>query len=166
MRSRGCRLVYCRACLPAVVPAALPLSGSRIPSMHLQVEMVADPPGQFAHIGGPLSVVIDVTAPAGERVVSLAYDCVEVADTDRFQVAVNNFIQAGGDDFTMLDVRRHLFSSQSHESMPASRRLHFDVHLVCCGSPAVLWFACCAGSPAVFRLGCDSPRKAEARALS
>eukprot|EP00892_Ulva_mutabilis_P011147 jgi/Ulvmu1/8404/UM042_0111.1 len=73
---------------------------------YAEVEKVSSPPGKFAHIGGSrgLSVVVDVAAPPGSRITSLAHDCAEIADTDRFQVVVNSFIQAGGDGFTVLDV--------------------------------------------------------------
>lgn len=68
-----------------------------------QVEMVADPPGKFAHLGGKLSVVIDMTAPAGSRVLSLQHDCVEVKASDTLQLATNSFIAAGGDGYMIFE---------------------------------------------------------------
>ena len=60
------------------------------------------PPGFFAQIGGGLSVVFDSSLPAGSRITSLLVGCEPVRDGATYQIATNNFVAAGGDDYTML----------------------------------------------------------------
>jgi len=45
---------------------------------------------------------IDVSRPAGERVVTLTYDGRAVTPSDTFKMAVNNYRQAGGGGYSML----------------------------------------------------------------
>ncbi|WP_245778006.1 bifunctional metallophosphatase/5'-nucleotidase [Lentzea xinjiangensis] len=47
----------------------------------------------------PLTYDIDISRPAGSRIVGLAHDGVPVPDSFEFAVAVNNYRQAGGGDF-------------------------------------------------------------------
>ena len=75
---------------------------TRTPSPHAQADNLEAPPGKYAHLGGGLSVVYDLSQPAGSRLVSLQYNCVEVADGDSFRLATNNFVAAGGDEYTFF----------------------------------------------------------------
>ncbi|NJR43467.1 MAG: hypothetical protein HC767_13205 [Akkermansiaceae bacterium] len=65
--------------------------------------MVSDPPGKYPHLGGGLSVAIDSSQPAGQRIVALQYNCGNISDTDMMQLAVNDFISGGGDGYLMLE---------------------------------------------------------------
>ncbi|SDK79573.1 2',3'-cyclic-nucleotide 2'-phosphodiesterase / 3'-nucleotidase [Lentzea albidocapillata subsp. violacea] len=47
----------------------------------------------------PLTYDIDISRPAGSRILRLSYGGVPVADSFEFAVAVNNYRQAGGGDF-------------------------------------------------------------------
>ena len=46
-----------------------------------------------------LTYSIDISQPAGSRIVGLAYDGVAVGDADQFVVAINNYRQSGGGGF-------------------------------------------------------------------
>jgi hypothetical protein len=61
-------------------------------SFWIQVEMVDDPAGKYPHLGGGLSVVIDSTLPAGQRVVALQYNCGNLSDTATLHLATNDFV--------------------------------------------------------------------------
>ncbi|MGI5506124.1 bifunctional metallophosphatase/5'-nucleotidase [Lentzea sp. CA-135723] len=50
-------------------------------------------------LSAPLTYDIDISAPAGSRIVGLAYDGRPVSESCEFAVAVNNYRQAGGGDF-------------------------------------------------------------------
>ncbi|MFD4671194.1 bifunctional metallophosphatase/5'-nucleotidase [Lentzea sp. NPDC058450] len=50
-------------------------------------------------LAAPLTYDIDISAPVGSRIRSLAYDGRPVGDSAEFAVAVNNYRQAGGGDF-------------------------------------------------------------------
>ena len=57
-----------------------------------QVEMVSDPPGKFPHLGGGLTVVIDSSQTAGQRIVALQHLCANISDSDTAHLATNDFV--------------------------------------------------------------------------
>ncbi|KRE15712.1 multifunctional 2',3'-cyclic-nucleotide 2'-phosphodiesterase/5'-nucleotidase/3'-nucleotidase [Bosea sp. Root381] len=57
--------------------------------------------GRFPVISG-MTVEADLKQPAGSRVTSIKVDGAEIAPTDRFTVASNNFMLEGGDGYTAL----------------------------------------------------------------
>ncbi len=59
-------------------------------------------PGYNYDIVAGADYVIDVSRPAGSRVVALSVDGKPVADTDTFTMAVNNYRQSGGGGYAML----------------------------------------------------------------
>lgn len=66
-------------------------------------ERLPDAKGQFPQISG-FKVVYDSSQPAGSRVVSVELDdgTPIAADATEYSIAVNDFINSGGDDYTML----------------------------------------------------------------
>lgn len=58
----------------------------------LQVEDVSSPPGKYPHLGGGLTAIINSALPAGQRVVSLQYNCGNITDTDSLHLVTNDFL--------------------------------------------------------------------------
>lgn len=57
--------------------------------------------GGFMHVSG-VRYTFNPTRPAGERIVSVLYQGEPIDPDATFVVATNDFIAAGGDDFTMI----------------------------------------------------------------
>ncbi|MGW6448338.1 bifunctional metallophosphatase/5'-nucleotidase [Lentzea sp. NPDC055074] len=60
----------------------------------------------------PLTYDIDISRPAGSRIVDLRFGGVEVPDSFEFAVAVNNYRQAGGGDFPHIAAAPVLHNQQ------------------------------------------------------
>ncbi len=67
---------------------------------------LGEPAGFFGHIAG-MNVVLDPTAEVGSRIVSATFDDgSEVDPNETYTLATNDFLASGGDDYTMLAVRK------------------------------------------------------------
>jgi 2',3'-cyclic-nucleotide 2'-phosphodiesterase/3'-nucleotidase len=66
----------------------------------------------FDQIQGDLAYVIDVSKPAGQRIVSLSYRGKPVAPGQAFIVATNNYRASGGGNFPGLDGRTTVLAAQ------------------------------------------------------
>src|SRR5262249_38684335 len=59
-------------------------------------------PGFNCDLVAGVDYTIDLTKPAGERIVALTFGGKPVASTDTFTMALNNYRQSGGGGFSML----------------------------------------------------------------
>lgn len=62
-----------------------------------------DAAGMFPHVGG-MSFTIDVSRPAGDRIVNITIGGEPMDLETEYILATNDFMAAGGDGYTMLDV--------------------------------------------------------------
>ncbi|MNZ85707.1 Trifunctional nucleotide phosphoesterase protein YfkN precursor [compost metagenome] len=60
-----------------------------------------NPKGAFPHVSG-ITFKIDPSAAAGERVHSILLDGKELDDAAKYMLATNDFLAAGGDEYSML----------------------------------------------------------------
>ncbi|MDN4160342.1 bifunctional metallophosphatase/5'-nucleotidase [Nocardioides abyssi] len=65
-----------------------------------------------AGLDAPLTYDIDVSKPAGSRIVDLAYDGTPVADDQQFVLAVNNYRQSGGGGFPHVPTAPVVYNEQ------------------------------------------------------
>ena len=66
-----------------------------------------------AGLDAPLTYDIDVSQPAGSRIVGLAYDGVPVAAGQEFAMAVNNYRQSGGGGFPHVSTAPVVYNRQN-----------------------------------------------------
>jgi 5'-nucleotidase len=77
-------------------------------------------PEVAAHISqvGGISVVYDSSKEVGNRVASVTFDNGEALDPDKtYKVATNDFMAAGGDNYTMLDGKPYMIYSALDEAL-------------------------------------------------
>ncbi|MDN4172527.1 5'-nucleotidase C-terminal domain-containing protein [Nocardioides sp. SOB77] len=66
-----------------------------------------------AGLDAPLTYGIDVSKPAGSRIVDLAYDGKPVTDDQQFALAVNNYRQSGGGGFPHVSTAPVIYNQQN-----------------------------------------------------
>jgi 2',3'-cyclic-nucleotide 2'-phosphodiesterase/3'-nucleotidase len=66
-----------------------------------------------AGLDAPLTYDIDVSQPAGSRIVNLAYDGTPVAPDQQFVMAVNNYRQSGGGGFPAVSAAPVVYNRQN-----------------------------------------------------
>jgi 2',3'-cyclic-nucleotide 2'-phosphodiesterase (5'-nucleotidase family) len=78
-----------------------------------QVEEVG---GRFPHVSG-MTVEVDVTKPAGERVVSVMVGSEPLDEAKTYTLATNDFVARGGDGYSVFEEATHLIDPADAQLM-------------------------------------------------